>query len=336
MSDVAISLEAVSKRFTRRGPRPNTLKQWFVHPLSQARRDRFWALQDINLEIRQGETVGLIGANGSGKSTLLRLIGGIGKPTRGRITRRRRVDAMLSLGDALDPMLTGRENAITAGILSGYRRSEVIAKLDEIIAFSELDEFFDHPLRTYSDGMKLRLAFSVAISVDPEVLLIDEVLSVGDVSFQEKCFARLEELQEAGTTILLTSTTRVRFGSCAAGLSGSPGDGGERREIRTRCSRPTRRPYGLRPSVARSRSKPSTGMRRTTRICRRTVSGRARSRSSASGSSRRRSAPRVRPDRCPCGSRSTWIRTSPSRSRSWASPPPSLGRRERAQSLDRG
>jgi lipopolysaccharide transport system ATP-binding protein len=201
----ALTVEAVSKRFTRRGPRPATLKQLLRDPFSQTRRDRFWALQDVSLRVRAGETVGLIGANGSGKSTLLRLIGGLGRPTRGRIVRRQQVEAMLSLGDTLDPYLTGRENAITAGILSGYRRREILARLDEIVGFSELDDFFDRPLRTYSEGMKLRLAFAVAISHEPELLLIDEVLSVGDLRFQEKCFRRLEELQGSGTTVLFAS-----------------------------------------------------------------------------------------------------------------------------------
>ncbi|MGH3104656.1 MAG: ABC transporter ATP-binding protein [Gaiellaceae bacterium] len=202
--DLALSVESVSKRFIRRA-RPATLKQLALHPIEHLHRDRFWALQDVSLDVRQGQTVGLIGANGSGKSTLLRLVAGLGKPTAGKVTRRGEVAAMLSLGDTFDPFLTGRENAVTAGILAGYRRREVVAMLDRIVAFAELEEFFDHPLRTYSDGMRLRLAFSVAVSVEPEVVLIDEVLSVGDLRFQEKCFARLEELQEAGTTILLAS-----------------------------------------------------------------------------------------------------------------------------------
>ena len=205
MTGEALAVEAVSKRFTRRGPRPPTLKQLLRDPLSQTRRDRFWALQDVSLRVRGGETIGLIGANGSGKSTLLRLVGGLGRPTRGRIVRNQEVEAMLSLGDTLDPYLTGRENAITAGILSGYRRREIVAKLGTIVEFAELEEFFDRPLRTYSEGMKLRLAFAVAISNEPELLLIDEVLSVGDLRFQEKCFSRLEELQASGTTVLFAS-----------------------------------------------------------------------------------------------------------------------------------
>jgi lipopolysaccharide transport system ATP-binding protein len=202
--ELAIRLEGVSKRFTRRARRM-TLKQLALDPLEPLRRDRFWALREVTFDVREAQTVGVIGANGSGKSTLLRLVAGLGRPTEGRIVRTREVAAMLALGDGFDPMLTGRENAVTAGILAGLRRREVVALLDEIVAFAELEEFVDHPLRTYSDGMRLRLAFAVAISVEPEVLLIDEVLSVGDLRFQEKCFAQLEQLQRSGTTILFAS-----------------------------------------------------------------------------------------------------------------------------------
>ncbi len=181
------------------------MKELVRHPLALARREAYWALEDVSLSVGEGETMGLIGANGSGKSTLLRLIGGLGAPTRGRIVRTRRIEAMLSLGDGLDPYLTGRENAITVGILSGLRRREIVSRLDEIVAFAELEEFFDRPLRTYSEGMKLRLAFAAAMSTEPEVLLIDEVMSVGDLRFQDRCFARLEELQARGTTVLLAS-----------------------------------------------------------------------------------------------------------------------------------
>jgi lipopolysaccharide transport system ATP-binding protein len=206
MSEVALAVEGVSKRYMRQDVRPRRIKDVVLRPRSlSGRRDPFWALQDVNVDVRVGETLGLIGANGSGKSTLLRLIGGLGLPTRGRIVRHREVEAMLSLAEGLDPLLTARENAITAGILAGYRRRTITAKLPEIAAFAELEEFFDRPLRTYSDGMRLRLAFSVAISSTPQVLLIDEVLAVGDLRFQEKCFARLQDLREQGTTLILAS-----------------------------------------------------------------------------------------------------------------------------------
>jgi lipopolysaccharide transport system ATP-binding protein len=200
-----VTVEGLWKRFTRGGGPARTLKQSILHPMAQRRRERFWALQDINLELSAGETFGIIGANGSGKSTLLRLIGGLGKPSRGRIERRRSVGAMMTLGESFDQLLTGRENAVTAGIVAGYTRREAQRKLPEIVEFSELEEFFDLPIRTYSDGMRMRLAFSVAISANPEIFLIDEVLSVGDLRFQERCFDRLAEMQRTGTTIVLCS-----------------------------------------------------------------------------------------------------------------------------------
>jgi lipopolysaccharide transport system ATP-binding protein len=204
VTSVAIGLEGVSKRF-RRGAGRNTLKDFVQDRLRGRRGEEFWALSDVTFDVDRGSTVGLIGANGSGKTTLLRLVSGLGKPTRGAIRRQDEVAAILSLGDTFDPMLTGRENAVTAGILSGRRRRDVLRRLDEIVTFAELEEVFDDPLRTYSDGMRLRLAFSVAVDRAPGVLVVDEVLSVGDLRFQEKCFARLAELREHGTTILLAS-----------------------------------------------------------------------------------------------------------------------------------
>lgn len=204
-SNVAVAVEGVWKRYRRTSGR-RTIKQLLVNPFGyRNHRESFWALQDLNFTLRSGETVGLIGANGSGKSTALRLVAGLGKPTRGRIDRSGEVGALLTLGESFDPLLTGRENAVTAGILAGYTRKQSTMKLDEIAAFAELDEFLDHPLRTYSDGMRVRLAFAVAISAAPEILLIDEVLAVGDLRFQSKCYERLEELQGQGTAVLFAS-----------------------------------------------------------------------------------------------------------------------------------
>lgn len=200
-----VVVDGVSKRFVRRAPRPATIKGLVRSPLAGRGGDAFWALRDVSLSVSEGETLGLIGPNGSGKSTLLRLIGGVGKPTSGTIVATRQIDAILSLGDGLDPYLTGRENAIATGILSGLRRREVVSRLDEIVDFAELGDFFDRPLRTYSEGMKLRLAFAASTTVAPEILLIDEVLSVGDLRFQEKCFARMKEMQAAGTTVIVAT-----------------------------------------------------------------------------------------------------------------------------------
>jgi lipopolysaccharide transport system ATP-binding protein len=203
---VALSFEKVSKRFNRQGSGAATVHAALVSPrrLRRNRRD-FWALRDVDLTVGVAETVGVVGANGSGKTTLLRLAGGLGKPTRGRITRTRTVAAMLTLGEGFDPLLTGRENAVTAGILTGYTRKQAQRKIEEIVAFAELEQFIDDPLRTYSSGMIVRLAFAAAISAEPELLLVDEVLTVGDLSFQRKCLDRLDELRRHGTTILFAS-----------------------------------------------------------------------------------------------------------------------------------
>lgn len=205
MTAAAISVESVWKRFARTELGRPTVKRLLTRPLDYRRREYFWALADINVELPPGETLGLIGANGSGKSTLLRLIAGLGRPTRGRIRRSSEVSAMMTLGEAFDPLLTGRENAITACIVAGRTRREALASLDQIVAFSELEEVIDRPIRTYSDGMRARLAFAVAISTEPKLMVIDEVLSVGDLRFQQRCIERLAELKEQGTTIVLAS-----------------------------------------------------------------------------------------------------------------------------------
>jgi lipopolysaccharide transport system ATP-binding protein len=204
VSDVVLTVEGLWKRFDREAA-PPSLKQAVVHPFRQFKHDRFWALSDINLDLHEAETIGLIGANGAGKSTLLRLAAGLGKPSRGRVRSARTPEAILTLGDTFDFMLTGRENAFSAAIIAGFTRSQARDKIDEIVSFAELEEFMDQPLRTYSDGMRLRLAFSIAVCTEPDLLVIDEVLSVGDVRFQDKCFARLLEFQERGAAILFSS-----------------------------------------------------------------------------------------------------------------------------------
>lgn len=177
-----------------------------VHPIRYWRkRVRTWALQNVHLQVAAGETVGIIGANGAGKTTLLRVAAGIGKPTRGRVLRRGTLGSMLSLGESFDPTLSGRENALTSVIIAGYTRRQALARLPEIVAFSELETFFDEPLRTYSSGMTVRLAFAVASTVETDVLLVDEVLAVGDLQFQRKCLDRMRELQQSGAAILLAS-----------------------------------------------------------------------------------------------------------------------------------
>lgn len=165
----------------------------------------FWALRGVDLTIRRGETVGIVGRNGSGKSTLLQMICGILAPTTGTVDVHGRVAALLELGAGFNPEFTGGENVFMNGAILGLSRSEVARRYDEIVAFSELAEFIDRPVKTYSSGMFVRLAFAVATSCDPDILVVDEALAVGDEAFQRKCYARLERMRERGATILFVS-----------------------------------------------------------------------------------------------------------------------------------
>ncbi|MGY1618338.1 ABC transporter ATP-binding protein [Geodermatophilus sp. SYSU D00691] len=169
-------------------------------------RSPHWALRDVSLTVWEGEALGIIGVNGAGKSTLLRLLSGLTAPTRGSIVLHSRISGLLTLGESFQPILSAEENALTAAILAGLTRRQARERLAEIAAFAELEEVMDQPLRTFSDGMRLRLAFAVSISVDPRVLLIDEVLAVGDLRFRQKCLDRLTELhQQESVTVVLTS-----------------------------------------------------------------------------------------------------------------------------------
>jgi ABC-type polysaccharide/polyol phosphate transport system ATPase subunit len=168
-------------------------------------RQAFWALQDISFSLRPGESLGLVGPNGSGKSTLLRVIARITQPTSGRVKINGRASALLELGSGFHPQISGRENALLNAALLGLSLKEAREVLPDIIAFSELGDFIDQPMRTYSSGMYVRLGFSVAVHVQPEILLLDEVLAVGDAEFQSKSFAHIESLRRAGVTIILAS-----------------------------------------------------------------------------------------------------------------------------------
>ena len=205
----AILVEQVSKRYYLRGGRAQELKTALLTLprilLNGRPRQAFWALQDISFSVRRGESVGLIGPNGSGKSTLLRTIAGITSPTTGRVTANGRISALLELGAGFHPQISGRENALLNAVLLGLSLNEAREALPEIAAFSELGAFIDEPMRTYSSGMYVRLGFAVAVHVRPQILLVDEVLAVGDAEFQNKCFAHMQKLREAGVTVIMAS-----------------------------------------------------------------------------------------------------------------------------------
>jgi lipopolysaccharide transport system ATP-binding protein len=203
----AVVVEGLSKQYyLYHADRPWTLHETLVRGLSQLRAaERFWALRDISFSVASGRVVGLVGPNGSGKSTLLRLIGGVGRPDKGRVRVNQRISGLLDLGTGFHPDLTGRENVFVNGVISGLTRGEVVERFDSIVAFAELGAFIDNPIRTYSTGMQMRLGFAIAIHARPELLLIDEILSVGDHSFQRKCLDRIARFRAEGCTILLVS-----------------------------------------------------------------------------------------------------------------------------------
>lgn len=205
--EAAIVVRNLSKMFRRyHANRPWTFQEALARGIKKMPPvERFWGLQDVSFRVGAGRMVGIIGANGSGKSTLLRLVGGIGRPDRGTIEVNGRIGALLDLGSGLHPDLTGGENILVSGVLSGLTRRQVLDRFDAIVTFAEVQDFIDNPLRTYSTGMQLRLAFATAVHTDPDVMLIDEVLSVGDISFQSKCLERIEAFKAAGCAILLVS-----------------------------------------------------------------------------------------------------------------------------------
>ena len=205
--NLAIDVSNLSKSYRRYRPdRPMMLQEILARGLNGFREtEQFWALRDVSFSVPPGRAVGIIGTNGSGKSTLLRLVAGIGSPDSGRVRLAGRVGALLDLGSGLHGDLSGRENVIVAGVLNGLSRREVLRRFDSIVAFSEIEEFIDNPMRTYSSGMQMRLAFAINVHTNPDVLLIDEVLAVGDAAFQRKCLARISEFKANGCSILLVS-----------------------------------------------------------------------------------------------------------------------------------
>ncbi len=205
--DVALVLENVSKKYRLFPSRGHRLRE-ALHPFRRSYHREFWALRDVTLRLSRSQTVGILGLNGSGKSTLLQIIASVLQPTSGTVRVNGKVAALLELGAGFNPDLTGRENVVLNGTIQGLDHHEILARMEAIQAFADIGEFFDQPVRTYSSGMFMRVAFSTALYVDPDVLIIDEALAVGDAKFQEKCFRRFRTFQEAGKTILFVTHDR--------------------------------------------------------------------------------------------------------------------------------
>ncbi|MDO8442345.1 MAG: ABC transporter ATP-binding protein [Polaromonas sp.] len=203
-NDIAISVKNLTKTYRIFGHPGDRIKQAFTFGKVRFHRE-FTALQDVSFEIKKGETVGIIGRNGSGKSTLLQLICGILKPTSGSVEVHGRISALLELGAGFNPEFTGRENVYFQGAVMGVTKAEMDIRFDDIAAFADIGEFIDQPVRIYSSGMFVRLAFAVAVNVDPDILIVDEALAVGDMEFQERSISRMRDLQSNGTTILLVT-----------------------------------------------------------------------------------------------------------------------------------
>lgn len=202
-SDYAISAKELGKCYTIYKRPQHRLKQMLVG--TGASHGQFWALRNVDFNIRHGETVGIIGGNGAGKSTLLQIICGTLTPTTGKVAVEGRVAALLELGAGFNPEFSGRENVYISATVAGYSHSEIVERFDQIADFADIGDFMDQPVKTYSSGMYARLAFAVAINIDPDILILDEVLAVGDESFQRKCYARIEQIKRNGATILFVS-----------------------------------------------------------------------------------------------------------------------------------
>jgi lipopolysaccharide transport system ATP-binding protein len=203
-----LRVHGVWKSYPDWGRQPRTLRGVFagrVPVLGRGKRPQRWALRDLSLDLATGGSLGVIGHNGSGKSTFLRLAAGLGRPTRGAIATHQDTAAVLSLGSSFDMQLTGEENAYTAALVAGMTKREARTRMASMLEFSELGEFVEYPVRTYSEGMKLRLAFGVVAALEPRLLILDEVLAVGDLAFRQKCQDRIDELRESGTSLVVAS-----------------------------------------------------------------------------------------------------------------------------------
>lgn len=208
--EIMIDVDHISMRFNLGIEKGFSLKQGFIDLFNKEKRknkkkNEFWALKDVNFKINKGEVVGFIGSNGAGKSTLLKVVAGVMKPTKGRVAAYGNICPMIELGAGFDMDLTARENIYLNGAVMGYSKELIDSKFDEIVEFSELKDFLDVPVRNFSSGMTARLAFSIATIVDPEILIVDEILSVGDIAFKAKSEAKMLSMINGGTTVLFVS-----------------------------------------------------------------------------------------------------------------------------------
>ena len=204
--ETIINVEHVSMRFNLSSEKFDSFKGYVIKSLKkQVSYDEFWALKDVSFEVKRGDSLGLIGLNGSGKSTMLKTIAGVLKPTKGTVTVGGNIAPLIELGAGFDMDLTARENVFLNGALLGYNRAQMEAQYEDIVEFSELRDFMDVPVKNFSSGMVSRLAFAIATIGIPDILIVDEVLSVGDFRFQEKCEARIQNMKDQGTTILFVS-----------------------------------------------------------------------------------------------------------------------------------
>ena len=204
--DALVSVQDVSMRFRMPTEKVDNVKEFFIKLLKGKLKYRdFWVLRNVSFQVNRGESVGILGRNGAGKSTLLRLISGIIEPTSGRIVVQGSVAPLLKLGAGFDPEATGEENVYLNGAMLGFSKKEMTARYERIVEFAELGDFMDLPLKNYSSGMVARLGFAIAVDVEPDLLIVDEVLAVGDAAFQEKCARKIDDLQRQGTTLLLVS-----------------------------------------------------------------------------------------------------------------------------------
>ncbi len=206
MSKTALKLENVGMKFNLSSEKVDSLKEYFIKFVKKdIKHDEFWALKDINFEVKKGDRLGILGLNGAGKSTLLKVIAGVYNPTEGSVYRTGVIAPLIELGAGFDPQYTGSENIYLYGAVLGYSKKFIAEKYDEIVKFSELEKFMDVPLKNYSSGMKSRLGFAIATTVQPDILILDEVLSVGDAKFRKKSQKKVQSMFDKGVTVLFVS-----------------------------------------------------------------------------------------------------------------------------------